>query len=155
MNTTLTIGGIWRNKKTSKDYELVGINKETHKVQLGAVGNGEGYNVMTPSSLRRNYTFIATSTEKLHPVETSSLPETQNKTEETVQPKKNRQAGRVELLDGKVIPGIRFLLDIAKKTEADTCKNSSVIWWLNNSEAGKAMLAQFSARVVYGKPVTK
>jgi len=50
MVNTLTIGGIWRNKKTGEEYELVAVNKETNKVQLAALHNGEGYNCMTEKS---------------------------------------------------------------------------------------------------------
>ena len=34
MTTKLTIGAIWRNKRTNEDYELLGHNTESDRVQL-------------------------------------------------------------------------------------------------------------------------
>jgi len=160
----LTIGSIWQNRKTGKMGEVVAYNKDTNKLQLAGYGNGEGYNIMTPSSLRKNYTFLSKNKEKTTAVIPSkpTTPPVGEPTKdrvlelptETPQPAPSRQPGRVELPDGRVLPGIRFLLDIAKKTEAETCKGSSVIWWLGNAKTGKELLSQHNGKIVY-KPLTK
>ena len=160
----LTIGSIWQNRKTGKMGEVVAYNKDTNKLQLAGYGNGEGYNIMTPSSLRKNYTFLSKNKEKTTAVIPSkpTTPPVGEPTKdrvlelptETPQPVPSRQPGRVELPNGKVLPGIRFLLDVAKETEANTCKGSSVIWWMCKTEAGQKLLEQFGAKIVY-KPITK
>lgn len=159
MGTSLTTGSIWKNRKTGKEFELVGHNGDTTNVQLCPLEREEGeegYSIMTAHSLQTNYTLVATSRPKVkgeEPSAPSSEPEAPK--EITSQPPRARQPGRVELADGKVIPGIRFLLDVAKKAEADTCKNTSIIFWLLNSKAGKELLEQHNAKVVHGKELTK
>ncbi len=153
MVNTLTTGAIWKNKKTGKEFELVDVNKGSGKVQLA---NRDGYSCMTENSLRKNYTLTALKTEP-EPALPISVEEPAAETREP-EPQatgKRGQAGRVELSDGRVIAGIRFLLDVAKKTETETCKNSSVIFWLTNTKAGQELLAQFNAKVVYNKPLIK
>lgn len=61
MTTKLTIGAIWRNKRTNEDYELLGHNIESDRVQIyPLIKNGDTAPIfMTANSLRKNYIAVA------------------------------------------------------------------------------------------------
>jgi len=157
MKATLSLNGIWQSKKNGKKFKLVGINKENHKVQLCSIDDNDvnEYNIMSKTSLLKNYSIIATSKNKLSTIETNHIPNPSTETKEAKQFNKKRQPGRIKLSDEKVITGKDFLHNTAQENEANTCKTHSIIWWLTNAEKGRALLAKFNAKVVYGESLTK
>jgi len=64
------------------------------------------------------------------------------------------QPARIQLKDGKVIAGIRFLRDIAKLSEKDSCADYAASYWLGTTEKGVATLKKFEAKIVYGMALT-
>jgi len=152
MAMKLTIGAVWKNKRTGEEYELLGHNTESDRVQLFPVKkNGDtAPSFMTANSLRKNYIAVAKRVTKDNKVELKTV-EKQPKQQEEQKVSKFR---RVELVDGRVISGIDFVKLIAKKTEEETCKNNSATWWLSETTKGKELLAQFDGKIVY-KPLTK
>lgn len=63
------------------------------------------------------------------------------------------QPARIELRDGTVVAGIRFLRDIAKLDAENSCKDYAASYWLGTTEKGVAILNKFGAKIVY-KPLT-
>jgi hypothetical protein len=154
MGTTLTIGAVWKNKRTGEEYELLGHNIENDRVQIYPLKkNGDTAPIfMTANSLRKNYVAVAKRVTEENTVELK-------KVEKPVAVKKEKEVAvpkfkRVELLDGRVVSGIDFVTKIAGKTEEETCKNNSATWWLSETTKGKELLAQFNGKIVY-KPLTK
>lgn len=154
MTTKLTIGAIWRNKRTNEDYELLGHNTESDRVQLFPVKkNGDtAPSFMTANSLRKNYVAVAKKATEDNKVELKTVEQPKQLKQQEEQ--KVSKFRRVELVDGRVISGIDFIKLIAKKTEEETCKNNSATWWLSETTKGKELLAQFDGKIVY-KPLTK
>ncbi|MDD5191196.1 MAG: hypothetical protein PHE50_09170 [Dehalococcoidales bacterium] len=159
----LTIGTIWQDRGNGKQFEVTGINKETGVIQLS---NGDGYKTMTESSLRKNYKLIALRGKEVAaaPVVVKETVATEKATNDTPAPEKTpiqaseksgrAAGGRVQLGDGKVIPGSKFIVDVCGKTREETYKADSPIRWLLKP-AGQELLKTHGAKVVYGEPISK
>jgi len=61
---------------------------------------------------------------------------------------------RIQLKDGKVVAGIRFLRDVAKLSEKDSTPDYSASYWLGTTQKGVDTLKKFDAKIVYGIPLT-
>lgn len=151
MTTKLTIGAIWRNKRINEDYELLGHNTESDRVQLFPVKkNGDtAPTFMTAKSLRKNYIAVAKRVTEDNKVEVKMAE----------QPKQKKEAGdykvrRVELADGQVVSGDTFITKVAGKTIAETSKTYGSTWWLSQVKEGQEFLAQYGGKIVY-KSLTK
>jgi len=162
----VTIGTIWQDRGNEKKFEVTGINQETGVIQISAVGNGDGYKTMTETSLRKNYKLLAISEKKIEQPVVVPAPEPPPAPEPTpaadkqvvVEPsgaKTGRAAGgRVQLKDGSVIAGSKFIVEVCQQSRESTYKADSPIRWLLK-EAGKALLKEHEAQVVYGEKITK
>jgi hypothetical protein len=165
----VTIGTIWQDRGTEKKFEVTGINQETGVIQISAVGNGngDGYKTMTEKSLRNNYKLIARTVKEVEkpPVvaaEAVTIPETTKESSPPPEPPQEQPAvkagraagGWVQLKDGVVIAGSRFIVGVCGKYREDTYKADSPIRWLLK-EAGQALLKEYEAQIVYGEKITK
>jgi hypothetical protein len=159
----VTIGTIWQDRGNEKKYEVTGINQETGVIQISAVGNGDGYKTMTETSLRKNYKLLAISEKKTEPVVTPE-PEpaaepvpapVDSPVEKAAAEKSGRAAGgRVQLKDGSIIAGSKFITETCQQSREDTYKADSPIRWLLK-ETGQALLKENEAQIVYGEKITK
>lgn len=61
---------------------------------------------------------------------------------------------RIQLKDGTVVAGIRFLRDVAKLSEKDSTPDYSASYWLGTTQKGVDTLKKFEAKIVYGLPIT-
>lgn len=159
----VTIGTIWEDRGNGKQFEVTGINKDTGVIQISAVGNGDGYKTMTESSLRKNYKLTALKVKELKaavtPVTTTEpTKEPEKSTDaspERTEGKSGRAAGgRVQLSDGKVIAGSKFITEVCGQSRDVTYKADSPIRWLLKP-AGQELLKAHSAAIVYGEKITK
>ena len=109
MTTKLTIGAIWRNKRTNEDYELLGHNTESDRVQLFPVKkNGDtAPSFMTANSLRKNYVAVAKRITEDNKVELKTVEkQPAAKVEKvTIKTESACKIRRVELADGTVVSG--------------------------------------------------
>lgn len=64
------------------------------------------------------------------------------------------QPARIQLKEGKVIAGIRFLRDVAKLSEKDSCPDYAASYWLGTTEKGVSVLKKHDAKIVYGVALT-
>jgi hypothetical protein len=168
MKTQVTIGTIWQDRGNQKTFEVTGFNRETGVIQLSSVGNGDGYKTMTESSLRKNYKLVALNMKEFKssaapPKEGTAAhetPETQEVTE-NIEPQEQPEvktgratSGRVQMEDGRVVAGSKFITEICQQLREDTYKVDSPIRWLLK-ETGQALLQAHNAKVVYGERITK
>jgi len=158
----VTIGTIWQDRGNEKRFEVTSVNGH---IQLSGVNQTDGYKVMTEKSLRNNYKLLAINEKKIEEVTAPAMepPATQepeptppaDEQQQPPEPKTGRAAGgRVQLKDGSVIAGSKFIVDICKQPREDSYKADSPIRWLLK-EAGQALLKEHEAKVVYGEKITK
>jgi hypothetical protein len=62
--------------------------------------------------------------------------------------------GRVQLKDGTVTAGSKFITETCKLTRENSYKADSPIRWLLK-ETGQALLKEHEAQIVYGEKITK
>ena len=158
MKTTLTISAVWKNKRTGEEYELLGHNIESDRVQIYPLKkNGDTAPIfMTANSLRKNYVAVAKRITEDNKVELKTVEkQPAAKVEKgSIKTKSACKIRRVELADGTVVSGDTFIIKVAEKTIAETSKTYGSTWWLSEIKAGKELLAQHNATIVY-KPLTK
>jgi hypothetical protein len=156
----LTIGSVWKSKKTNKEYTVKGYNVETGRVQLANINKGAEFTTFVDvKSLKKTYVEVP-SEKKVQPViiKIETVPVTvKPKSEIVTVPTAGRKFGKIELADGKVMLGINFLKEIVQEPESTIAavRCGSVIYWLGNIEKGKAIMQKYNAKIVYDKPLTK
>jgi hypothetical protein len=172
MKMQVTMGTIWQDRGNGKRFEVTGFNKDTGVIQVSAIGNGDGYKTMSESSLRKNYKLIALNIKELEltigdkiaqvleevpvgtPVaEPEQVVETHTQPEQVVEKATRATLGRVQLEDGSVIAGAKFITVTCGQKREDTYKVDSPIRWLLKP-TGQALLAAHAAKVVYGEKIT-
>ena len=156
----LTIGSIWKNKKTNNKYILESYNSESKRVQIKMVGANNSATFMDVKSLKKNYaeiTQVKTETPKAIEIVKPESVKPEPKLETVVTNKASRKFGKIELESGRVLLGINFLKEIVQDTEstAAAIRCGSVIYWLGNIEKGKAIMQKYNAKIVYDLPITK
>lgn len=147
-NNNPTLGTIWENKKTGRQFELVAINGT---IQLSSIGEGEQtYNIMTKASLRKNYKLVAMKAPPviIKPIEEIQIENESQKTNSS----STKGRGLIELGNGDIVKGTDF---IAQMTDIHLKYPSDAIYWLRTTKKGQAVLAEHGAKIVYGKPLTK
>lgn len=163
MKVNVTLGTIWQDRGNEKKFEVTGINQETGVLQISAVGNGDGYRTMTEASLHKNYKLVALEAPKTtaktethtEPTPTPEPPQQPAQREAPPKEKEGRAAvGRVQLKDGTIIAGSKFITETCQQKREDTYKVDSPIRWLLKP-TGQAFLKTHDAKVVYGEKVTK
>lgn len=151
--------------RQQKKYEVTGINQETGVIQISAVGNGDGYKTMTENSLRKNYKLLAISEKKIEvagpdmdsPLAAEPTPAPANDAQavEQLAEKTGRATGsRVQLKDGTITAGSKFIVEVYKLTREDSYKADSPIRWLLKP-AGRALLNEHETKIVYGEKISK
>ena len=155
MTTKLTIGAIWRNKRTNEDYELLGHNTKSDRVQLFPVKkNGDtAPSFMTANSLRKNYVAVAKRITEDNKVEVKTAEQPKQEKNIKQEQLKGKLPMRVELLDGKVIACSQFLRSVNGDDFAKSIQFKGATRWFK-SKVGQEFLAQHNAKIVY-KPLTK
>jgi hypothetical protein len=135
-------------------------------VQLSGVNQADGYKVMSEKSLRNNYKLVALDEKKAETVAAPAMdqpaapeltPAPANDAPPVEQPadKAGRAAGgRVQLKDGTVTAGSKFIIEVCKLTREESYKADSPIRWLLKP-AGQALLKEHEAQIVYGEKITK
>ena len=176
MKTQVTIGTIWEDRGSGKKFEVTGVNDH---IQLSGANQADGYKVMSEKSLRNNYKLVALEAPKKTTVEVPEptvaqefkehlessteapqAPATAPAAQISEQPKEladkpaRAPIGRVQLEDGTIITGAKFITDICKQTREDTYKVDSPIRWLQKP-AGQALLTDHKAKIVVGEKITK
>jgi hypothetical protein len=67
MKNTLTIGTIWKDKRSGKEFELVAQNKENGSVQVSSIDNEQDYKCMMEVNLRKHYSLVALTLKAYRP----------------------------------------------------------------------------------------
>ena len=156
MKNQVTIGTAWQDRSTGTQFEVTGRNEEAGTIQLSTIGANGDYKVMKESSLRKNYTLIALKAKEVAVTAPTPQPVVEtHEPEDTSATKPIRAAGgRVQLKDGTVIPGSKFITQICGVTREDSYKVDSPIRWLAKPD-GAALLQKHEATIVTGVKRTK
>jgi hypothetical protein len=65
--TNLTIGGIWKDSRSGKEFELAAQNKESGQLQLSSIDGEQSFKCMSEASMLRHYKLIALSLKAYRP----------------------------------------------------------------------------------------
>lgn len=158
----MTIGTIWADRETGEKCKVEAVSDDG-RVQLSPVAGGNYRimsRIMSEKSLRSNYQLVAMKEEPPAPA-APAQPAKEKKVKKALpapqgdkSPRQKPVPGRVQMPDGSVIAGSRFIIEVCGKKRDETYRVDSPIRWLLKPD-GQAMLKEKGATIVYGQQITK
>ena len=177
MKNTLTLGAIWKDDRSGKEFELVAQNKETGAIQLGSIDGVQEFKCMSESSLRKHYKLIAMSLREYKPeqaVLTTQVEEelviamalepvvnNQGKVEQVIgnnkesnlkvnkiKIDKNDLIGKIHFEDGKILSANEY---VALHGKSGKDISGLTIHWIEKVKMAQQWLIEDKAKIVYTK----